>query len=163
MTDPATDATGRVGEDGAALLEGLLHMTDPATDATADAVTDAVVAAAMHVPGDLLEAGTAAIEDTPGWSTQSQSALIGASPAAHYREHAETIARAWSRAPDVAGAVVAAACGRQPPLRKPCEQNTRSAWCGQDHRRTPSACGRHGQCSTHWSSTQRRASCWCRS
>ena len=63
----------------------------------------------MHVPGDLLAAGAAAIEDTPGWSTQSQSALIGASPAAHYREHAETIARAWSRTPDVAGAVVAAA------------------------------------------------------
>ena len=84
-------------------------MTDPATDATADAVTDAAVDAAMHVPGDLLAAGAAAIEETPGWSTQSQSALIGASPAAHYREHAETIARAWSRTPDVAGAVVAAA------------------------------------------------------
>ena len=84
-------------------------MTDPATDATADAVTDAAVDAAMHVPGDLLAAGAAAIEDTPGWSTRSQSALIGANPAAHYREHAETIARAWSRTPDVAGAVVAAA------------------------------------------------------
>ena len=88
-------------------------MTDPATDAAGgavvDAVTEAVVDAAMHVPGDLLAAGAAAIEDTPGWSTRSQSALIGASPAAHYREHAETIARAWSRTPDVAGAVVAAA------------------------------------------------------
>ena len=84
-------------------------MTDPATDATADAVTDAAVDAAMHVPGDLLAAGAAAIEDTPGWSTQSQSALISAIPAAHYREHAETIARAWSLTPDVAGAVVAAA------------------------------------------------------
>ena len=88
-------------------------MTDPATDAAAaagvDAVTDAAVDAAMHVPGDLLAAGAAAIEDTPGWSTRSQSALIGANPAAHYREHAETIARAWSRTPDVAGAVVAAA------------------------------------------------------
>ena len=30
-------------------------------------------------------------------------------PRVHYREHAETIARAWSRTPDVAGAVVAAA------------------------------------------------------
>ena len=30
-------------------------------------------------------------------------------PPAHYREQAETIARAWSRTPDVAGAVVAAA------------------------------------------------------
>ena len=84
-------------------------MTDPATDATADAVTDAAVDAAMHVPDDLLAAGAAAIEGIPGWSTQSQSALIGANPAAHYREHAETIARAWSRTPDVAGAVVAAA------------------------------------------------------
>ena len=84
-------------------------MTDPATDATAGAVTDAAVDAAMYVPGDLLAAGAAAIEDTRGWSTGSQSALIGASPAAHYREHAETIAQAWSRTPDVAGAVVAAA------------------------------------------------------
>ena len=84
-------------------------MSDAVTEATADAVTDAAVDAAMHVPGDLLAAGAAAIEDTSGWSTGSQSALIGASPAAHYREHAETIARAWSRTPDVAGAVVAAA------------------------------------------------------
>ena len=84
-------------------------MNDPATDATAAAVVAAVTDAAMHVPGDLLAAGAAAIEDTPGWSTGPQSALIGASAAAHYREHAETIARAWSRTPDVAGAVVAAA------------------------------------------------------
>ena len=88
-------------------------MTDPVTEAAADAVVraviDAAVDAAMHVPGDLLAAGAAAIEDTSGWSTRSQSALIGASPAAHYREHAETIAQAWSRTPDVAGAVVAAA------------------------------------------------------
>ena len=84
-------------------------MTDPVTDAIADAVTGAAVDAAMEVPGELLAAGAAAIEDARGWSTQSQSALIGASPAAHYREHAETIARAWSRTPEVAGAVVAAA------------------------------------------------------
>ena len=88
-------------------------MTDPPPDATAntvvDTVTDATVDAATHVPGDLLAAGAAAIEDTPGWSTGSQSALIGASPAAHYREHAQTIAQAWSRTPDVAGAVVATA------------------------------------------------------
>ena len=88
-------------------------MTDPPTDATAntvvDTVTDAAVDAAIHVPGDLLAAGAAAIENTPGWSTGSQSALIGASPAAHYREHAQTIAQAWSRTPDVAGTVVATA------------------------------------------------------
>ena len=88
-------------------------MSDPATDAAADtvvdAVTDAAVDAALHVPGELLAAGAAAIEDAPGWSTGSQSALIGASAAAHYREHAEAIARAWASAPDVAGAVVAAA------------------------------------------------------
>ena len=83
-------------------------MSDPATDATADAVTDAVVDAALHVPGELLGAGAAAIEDAPAWSTGPQSALIGASAAAHYREHAEAIAQAWSRTPDVAGAVVAA-------------------------------------------------------
>ena len=84
-------------------------MSDPAADATADAVVGATVDAALNVPGELLAAGAAAIEDTPGWSTGSQSALIGASAAAHFREHAETIAQAWSRTPDVAGAVVAAA------------------------------------------------------
>ena len=88
-------------------------MNDPATDAAADTVvdpvTDAAVDAALHVPGELLAAGAAAIEDAPGWSTGSQSALIGASAAAHYREHAEAIARAWASTPDVAGAVVAAA------------------------------------------------------
>ena len=76
-------------------------MTDP--------LTDAAVNAAMHVPGELLAAGAAAIEDTPGCSKESQSALIGASAAAHFREHAETIAKAWASTPDVAGAVVAAA------------------------------------------------------
>ena len=88
-------------------------MSDPVTeiavDVVVDAVTDAAVDAALHVPGDLLATGSAAIEDTPGWSTGAQSALIDASPAAHYQEHAETIAHAWSLTPDVAGAVVAAA------------------------------------------------------
>ena len=74
-----------------------------------DAVTDAVVEAAIHVPGELLTAGAATLEDAPGWSTGSQSALISAIPTAHYREHADKIARAWSHTPDVAGAVVAAA------------------------------------------------------
>ena len=97
MSDAAT---------GDAVVDAVAEAT---VDAVVDAVTDAAVDAAMHVPGDLLAAGAAAIEDTPGWSTRSQSALIGASPAAHYREHAETIAQAWSRTPDVAGAVVAAA------------------------------------------------------
>ena len=84
-------------------------MNDPATDATADTVTGAAVDAALHVPGELLATGAAAIEDAPGWSTGSQFALIGASAAAHYREHAEAIAQAWASTPDVAGAVVAAA------------------------------------------------------
>lgn len=74
-----------------------------------DELTEAVVDAAKNVPEDLLVAGAAAVATAPGWSTRSQSALIGASPAARYREHAERIARAWSRAPDRAGAVVAAA------------------------------------------------------
>ena len=60
------------------------------------------------MPGELLAAGAAAIENAAGWSTGPQSALIGANAAAHYREHAEAIAQAWSRTPDVAGAVVAA-------------------------------------------------------
>ena len=120
MTDPATDATADAvrgaGTDAtsgavtAAAVNAAMQVPgDSATDAIAGAITDSAVNAAKHVPGYLLAAGAAAIEDTPGWSTQSQSALIGASPAAHYREHAETIARAWSRTPDVAGAVVAAA------------------------------------------------------
>ena len=112
MTDAVADAAAEAVL--AALTDAAVDavvdaLTDAAVDAVVDAVTDAAVDAAMHVPGDLLAAGAAAIEDTPGWSTRSQSALIGANPAAHYREHAETIARAWSRTPDVAGAVVAAA------------------------------------------------------
>ena len=100
MTDAETEAA----------VDAVVDLvTDAAVDAVVDLVTDAAVNAAMHVPGDLLAAGAAAIEDTSGWSTGSQSALIGASPATHYREHAETIARAWSCSPDVAGAVVAAA------------------------------------------------------
>ena len=78
----------------------LLHMSD--------AVTDTAVEAALHVPGELLAAGAETVENAPGWSMGSHSALINASPAARYREHAETIAQAWSRTPDVAGAVVAA-------------------------------------------------------
>ena len=118
MTDPATDgaadAIRNAVTDATAVL-GVVTDTPsgavrgPGTDATSGAVTAAAVDAAMQVPGDHLVAGAAAIQDTPGWSTRAQSALIGASPAARYREHAETIARAWSRTPDVAGAVVAAA------------------------------------------------------
>ena len=74
-----------------------------------DAVTETVVEAALHVPGELLAAGAATVEDAPGWSTGSQSALIDASPAAHYREQAEKIARAWSHTPDIPGAAIAAA------------------------------------------------------
>ena len=106
MTDPATDATADEIRGASTDADEVLGA---ATDTIAGAVTAAAVNAAMHVPADLLAAGAAAIQDTPGWSTLSQSALIGASPAARYREHAETIARAWSRIPDVAGAVVAAA------------------------------------------------------
>ena len=108
MTDPATDATADAEAVRCAAADAD-EVLGAATDTTAGAVTAAAVNAAMHVPADLLAAGAAAIEDTSGWSTQSQSALIGASPAAHYREHAEMIARAWSRTPEVAGAVVAAA------------------------------------------------------
>lgn len=85
------------------------NLVDATANTLVDALTAATVDAAMNVPGDLLAAGAAAIANTPGWSTGSQTALIGASPAAHYREHAETIAQAWSRTPDLAGAAVAAA------------------------------------------------------
>ncbi|MYH72955.1 MAG: hypothetical protein F4153_10355 [Acidimicrobiia bacterium] len=72
-------------------------------------VTDAVVEAALHVPGDLLNLGAESVESASKWSMKSQSALIEASPAPHYREHAERIANAWSLAPEVSGTVVAAA------------------------------------------------------
>ena len=74
-----------------------------------DELTGAVVDAAMNVPEELLVVGAAAVAGAPGWSTRSRSALIGASPAARYREHAERIAQAWSRAPDLGGTAVAAA------------------------------------------------------
>ncbi len=74
-----------------------------------EAITNAAVEAALQVPGDLLDAGAAAIENFAVWSLGSQSALIGASPATHYRKHAEKIDQAWSQTPAVSGAVVAAA------------------------------------------------------
>ena len=73
-----------------------------------NAISNAAVEAALEVPGDLLEAGAAAIENAPEWSLGSQTALIGASPASHYRKHAEKISWAWSQTPAVSGAVVAA-------------------------------------------------------
>ena len=80
-----------------------------AFDSTADAVTDAIVDAAMQVLGELLELAAIAIEGFPQWSIRSEAALVGASPATHYREHADKISRAWSCSPDVAGAAMAAA------------------------------------------------------
>ena len=74
-----------------------------------DAVTDTVVEATLHVPGELLAAGAATVEDAAGWSMGSQSALIEASAAAHYREQAEKIAQAWSQSPATSGAAIAAA------------------------------------------------------
>ena len=74
-----------------------------------DALTDSVVEAATDVPGEMLAAGAAAVEGAAGWSTGSQSAMIAASPAPHYQEHAEKIAQAWSRTPHIPGVAVAAA------------------------------------------------------
>ncbi len=72
-------------------------------------MTEAAVGAAVGVPGELLAAGAEAIASAPRWSVTSQSALIDASPATHYQEHAEKIAHAWSRSPALPGAAVAAA------------------------------------------------------
>ena len=74
-----------------------------------NAVTAAVADAARGVPGELLVLGAEAIMDAPRWSEASGSALVNASPAAHYREHAGKIALAWSRIPAQSGAVIAAA------------------------------------------------------
>ena len=74
-----------------------------------DPVTSAIVEAAIHVPEDLLVKGATAIEGSPQWSPRSQSALLNAIPASHYREHASNISRAWARTPEVTGDAVAAA------------------------------------------------------
>lgn len=74
-----------------------------------DTITDTVVAAALHVPGELLAAGARSIENAGAWSSATQSKPINANPVAHYREHAQNIARAWSSTPNVEGATVAAA------------------------------------------------------
>lgn len=72
-------------------------------------VIDAAADAAERVPGELLALGVQAVMAAPRWSEASQVALINASPAAHYREHASRIALAWSRTPALAGTVIAAA------------------------------------------------------
>ena len=74
-----------------------------------DQLTDTIVKAATKVPGDLLVAGADAIENSANWSERTGSALVNASPAAHYQAQAEDISNAWSRNPLVSGAVIAAA------------------------------------------------------
>lgn len=76
-------------------------MTDP--------VGDAAAAAALEVPAHHLLAGAAAIEARPHWTPAAQTTLIDASPAGHYRNHAEVIARRWSETPSLPGVAVAAA------------------------------------------------------
>ena len=97
-----------------------------------DPLTDAIVEAAIHVPDDLLAAGAAAIETSPRWSAGSRSALIGAIPATHYREHATQISQAWARTPDTPGAAVAAAmrtaAATAAAVRS--EHNTSLVWTG---------------------------------
>ena len=79
------------------------------SDDTLGAVTAAVADAAQSVPRELLVLGAEAIVDASEWSEASQAALVNASPAAHYREHASKIALAWSHIPALSGAVIAAA------------------------------------------------------
>lgn len=74
-----------------------------------DRLTGAVVEAARTVPGELLMTGADAVASTGGWSKHARTVLVDASPAGHYRHHAEKIARAWSETPELSGAVVAAA------------------------------------------------------
>ncbi|MDP9442107.1 MAG: DISARM system phospholipase D-like protein DrmC [Actinomycetota bacterium] len=76
-------------------------MTDP--------VSDAAAAAALEVPAHHLVAGAAAVQARPRWTLGAQAALIDASPAGRYRDHAEEIARRWSETPSVPGAAVASA------------------------------------------------------
>ena len=74
-----------------------------------DPVTDAVVDAARQVPPQHLLAGAAAVADAAGWTTTAQARLIDASPAMHYRQHADRIARAWSNDPTLPGAALSTA------------------------------------------------------
>ena len=73
-----------------------------------DQLTDNIVQAAGKVPPTLLAKGADVIENLDGWSPQTGSVLVNAVPAPQYRVHAEKISEAWSRAPDVAGSVIAA-------------------------------------------------------
>jgi cardiolipin synthase len=74
-----------------------------------DPLGDATVAAALEVPEHHLVAGAAAVEAFPAWAHGAQVALIEASAASRYREHAELISRAWARNPILPGSAVAAA------------------------------------------------------
>jgi phosphatidylserine/phosphatidylglycerophosphate/cardiolipin synthase-like enzyme len=74
-----------------------------------EGVAEAAVAAALEVPSQHLTAGAVAVADLPGWTPKAQAKLIEASAAAHYRHHAERIARAWSGTPTLPGAAVALA------------------------------------------------------
>ena len=73
-----------------------------------DQLTAAIVKAVTKVPGELLVAGADAVEHSDSWSQKTGSALVNASPAARYRAHTDDISEAWSRNPQVSGAVVAA-------------------------------------------------------
>ena len=53
-----------------------------------DPVTEAVVTAAEHVPKDLLLLGAFAVETAPEWSAAVHQALVDASPAPLYCQHA---------------------------------------------------------------------------
>ena len=72
-------------------------------------LAQAISNAAAQIPKEHLIAAAAAVEDLPGHSKTSRSALIDASPAAHYRSHARTIAQAWAQTPKLPGTAVAAA------------------------------------------------------
>lgn len=72
-------------------------------------LTQTIVEAATKVPESLLAQAAAAIDNEPRCSTEARSALVAAVPATNYREHAERIARAWSRSSDTTGAAVALA------------------------------------------------------
>lgn len=74
-----------------------------------DSITQAVVTAAEHVPGDLLTLGATTVERRPHWSRSAEAGLIGASPAPLYIKHAEVIARTWATLPETPGVAIASA------------------------------------------------------
>jgi cardiolipin synthase A/B len=72
-------------------------------------LTTAVVNAAKHAPHQSLEAGAAAVEAEPAWTSSAQQRFFDADPSPGYAVHIAAVVDAWHATPGLAGAAVAAA------------------------------------------------------